>query len=219
MTRKLGWFERVLRYYGWFVKDTDYKLVPGSRRVIKGKSDGNDYYESDVWEEYSKRLEGKIPDGYVLYGELIGWESPDKPIQKNYTYDLPPGQMEFYVYRVATVNHQGVIADLSWAAVKDFCDQRGIKYVPELHQGMNSGIYPGDEDRVIKIVTDKYLDCRLHDKFPQALPLSDPKSVDEGVCVRTEGIIPRILKAKSPIFYEHETKLLDAGVEDMESAA
>lgn len=219
VTRELTRFERLLRWFGYNVKDADYKIVPGSRRTIKGKADGNDYYTSDIWDEYAKRLEGLIPDGYVVYGELIGWETKDKPIQKNYTYNLPPGQMEFYVYRVATVNHQGVIADLSWAAVKEFCDMRGIKYVPELWQGMNSEIYPGDEDRVVAIVSEAYLDKRLADEYPTALPLSDPKTVDEGVCVRVEGIVPRIFKAKSPIFYEHETKQLDKGEVDLESVA
>lgn len=33
-----------------------------------------------------------------------------------------------------------------------------------------------------------------------------------------EGLVPKILKAKSPIFLGHETKLLDEGVEDLESA-
>ena len=37
--------------------------------------------------------------------------------------------------------------------------------------------------------------------------------VADGVCVRAEGVIPTILKAKSPQFFEFETKLLDEGVE------
>jgi hypothetical protein len=41
--------------------------------------------------------------------------------------------------------------------------------------------------------------------------------VDEGVVVRKEGITPYVLKAKSPIFLGHESKLLDAEVVDLES--
>lgn len=48
--------------------------------------------------------------------------------------------------------------------------------------------------------------------------MSDKKTVDEGICLRQEGLVPKILKAKSPIFLGHETKLLDEGVEDLESA-
>lgn len=220
IARDLTWFERVLRWFGYFVKDTEYELVPGSRRAIKGKSDNNDFYDSDIWDDYAqKHLVGVIPDGYVVYGELIGWVDENKPIQKNYTYDLPPGFREFYVYRVTTVNHHGVVADLSWAAVKEFCESRGLKYVPELWQGMNSRVHPDDEDRVIQITRDQYLEKRLYDEYPQAIPLSDPKTVDEGVCIRIEGVIPRILKAKSVKFLEHETKQIDNGEVDLESVA
>jgi hypothetical protein len=41
--------------------------------------------------------------------------------------------------------------------------------------------------------------------------------VDEGVVVRVEGIMPRVYKAKSPIFLGHETALLDKEVVDLEA--
>lgn len=50
------------------------------------------------------------------------------------------------------------------------------------------------------------------------VPLSNDDTVDEGVCIRYEGPNgPYFLKAKSPIFLGHETKLLDAGTADIES--
>ncbi len=223
VTRELGWFERFLGWLGWFVKDTDYELIPGSRRAIKGKSDGNDFYKTDLWNEYAKRLEGIIPDGYVAYGELIGWVDEQTPIQKNYTYNLPPGQVEFYVYRVATVNHRGVIADLSWAGVKEFCASAGLKHVPEFYHGVEHYPFADNDPDIIGVVQKSYLDKNYAaEGFEHAVPLSDPKSVDEGVCVRIEGIVPRILKAKSPRFLEHETKQLDTGeasIDDYDLAA
>lgn len=41
--------------------------------------------------------------------------------------------------------------------------------------------------------------------------------VDEGVCLRVEGITPLVVKAKSPLFLQHETKMLDQGVTDTEA--
>jgi hypothetical protein len=35
--------------------------------------------------------------------------------------------------------------------------------------------------------------------------------------IRKESIIPYLAKAKSPLFFEYETKLLDTGEGDMES--
>jgi hypothetical protein len=52
----------------------------------------------------------------------------------------------------------------------------------------------------------------------RALPVGKtPKGlVDEGVCVRWDGLQPLILKAKSPVFLGHETKLLDRGETNLE---
>jgi hypothetical protein len=41
--------------------------------------------------------------------------------------------------------------------------------------------------------------------------------VDEGVCIRVDGIAPYILKVKGPEFYAHETKMLDEEALDVEA--
>ncbi|ADL71048.1 RNA ligase [Mycobacterium phage LeBron] len=220
VARAKGRVERFLNWLGYHTPDTEYKHVFGSRNVVKGRSENNHYYETDLWAEYGKKLEGKIPENYIVYGELIGWVDETTPIQKNYTYDLKPGECELYVYRVAVVNAQGIIADLSWEGVKDFCRSLGLKWVPEFFQGTEHYAHAENDDDVVSTVKAHYLDKRFADLgFPDAVRLSDPKSVDEGICVRIEGQIPRVFKAKSPLFLEHETKQLDKGEMDMEVAA
>lgn len=222
--RDKGWLERVVvnKWLGIATPDTEYADVAGSRRVIKGKATDDHYYDRDVWSEFGKRLEGMIPDGFVVYGELIGWVDEQTPIQKGYTYNLAPGQVEFYVYRVATVNHKGVIADLSWQGVKQFCASLGLNHAPEIDhftEWLPSGEFDAD---FVTGYTEDYLDRRLAEELldrRELLPLSDPKSVDEGICVRIEGMIPAIYKAKSPLFLEYETKSLDKGDVDLESVA
>ncbi|AMU74030.1 RNA ligase family protein [Mycobacteroides abscessus] len=218
--RDKGWIERVVvnKWLRIATSDTAYEDVAGSRRVIKGRSENNHYYDSDIWAACAKWLEGLIPENFIVYGELIGWESEEKPIQKGYTYNLRPGDCALYVYRVATVNGQGVIADLSWEGVEQFCAAIGVKTVPVIHK-FNEYVSAEDEPRITEAYVDAYLDKNLADKFSGALPLSNPLSVDEGICVRVEGQVPRIFKAKSPIFFEHETKMLDKGEEDLEAAA
>lgn len=202
------------------IKRYEHENVAGSRRVVKGRSDNNHFYDSDIWTEYAKRLEGMIPNNAIIYGELIGWVDEQTPIQRGYTYNLPPGHVELYVYRVAFVNDQGVIADLSWEGVKDFCASLGLKTVPELYCGAE-WIHGLDEDAVIEGWKADYLDQVLSKTYPDegCIPLSDPKTVDEGVCVRIEGQIPRVFKAKSPLFLEHETKQFDTGEVDLEAVA
>jgi hypothetical protein len=65
-----------------------------------------------------------------------------------------------------------------------------------------------------------YLDIRFFESGARnCLWLGDNKDlVDEGVVVRIDRRTPYCLKAKSPKFLEHETKMLDKGVEDLESS-
>lgn len=211
VARDKGRFERLLNRVGVKTPDTQYEDVFGSRRVVKGQADNNHFYDTDLWTSFGKTLAGRIPEGFMVYGELIGWVDENTPIQKGYTYNLLPGNHELYVYRVATVNGQGVIADLSWNGVKDFCRSLGLKWTPEVNFYVEQG---GEE--LTDIYRATYLDKVLSKYYGGLLPLSDPKTVDEGICVRIEGQVPRIYKAKSPIFLEHETKQLDAEVVDIE---
>lgn len=205
--RKLNVIERILRALGVQIKESTHDYIYGSRKVIKDINNPyqNHFYGSDIWTREGEKLKGLLPENYIVYAELIGW-SGDAPIQKNYTYEAPSGVAELYVYRIAIVNNEGHITDLSWEQVKEFCNQIGVKHVPELWVGVKS-----------LFDVNKYMDKRLKDEEYGAVQLSHPDTVDEGVCIRIDGMRPRILKAKCAKFFEHETKLLDEGVLDMES--
>jgi hypothetical protein len=155
-----------------------------------------------------RHVRGSLPEGYILYGELIGWTG-DKAIQPKYTYGIPQGVNVLYVYRVAHVNPQGIAVDLSWDQVKEFCKDRSLLHVPEFGRFSTSEF----EDQV-----ESFLDIRFADELPYAgCPPLEAGLVDEGVVIRVDGLVPYLLKAKSPRFLEHETKLLDAEVVDIES--
>jgi hypothetical protein len=197
----------VASVFGVKIQETEFDMVYGSRKVIKdiNNPNQNHYYETDLWTDEGKKLIGLVPTNFLVYAEIVGWTSTGAPIQVNYTYNYPLGTCELFVYRVAFVNNDGLVVDLSWDGLKQFCNERGLKYVPELWVGKHKDF----------VVTD-YLDTRLKDKFPNALPL-DKDVVDEGICIRVDRLTPYILKAKSPIFYEHESALYDKGAEDLES--
>lgn len=201
--------ERIAKSFGVRVQETIYDYVYGSKNVIKdiNNPNQNHYYSTDVYTEEGKKLEGLLPQGYVAYGELIGWTSLGSPIQKNYTYNLPSPSCELYVYRIAHINPQGRLVDLSWVQVKEFCNDIGLKYVPELWIGRKN-----------EFIADNFLDKRFKDEgYDNAVQLEKDKNlVDEGVCVRVEGLAPYILKAKSPVFYEMESANIDQEVPDME---
>lgn len=205
--RKKTLRDHVVRLFGVKTLEHEFDMVFGSRKVIKDVNNPNQnhYYSEDIWSKEGKKFEGLVPENYILYAEIVGYTEAGVPIQSGYTYNYPVGTCGVYIYRVAFVNNSGLVVDLTWEQVKEFCHERGLKYVPELWKGKHKDF-----------VASEYLDKRLKDIFPSALPL-DPKTVDEGICIRVDRLTPYILKAKSPIFYEHETKLLDKNIQDLES--
>lgn len=208
--RKLNYFEFILKKFGVNIQPTNYDYVYGSRKVIKDVNNPyqNHFYGSDIWTKEGERLKGLIPENYLVYGELIGWTG-EEAIQKNYTYSVEKGKAELYVYRIAIVNNQGFIVDLSWDQLKEFCIKNGLKHVPEIWVGKKS-----------EFNADNFMNKRFfEDGYKNCLYLGDNKDlVDEGVCVRVDGLVPTIFKAKCSKFLEHETKLLDKGEEDLESS-
>lgn len=206
--RQLKWWERLLVKAGVKIADTDYDVVFGSRKVIKDAHNPNQnhFYSEDIWTREGEKYAHLIPKNVIVYGELIGWVGENSPIQAGYTYNVPNGKAELFVYRVAVVTADGHLYDLSWQGVKDFCTERGLKHVPELWSGQHRDFDP-----------DEWIDKAFFPEYLQAVPLSKDSPCDEGVVVRWDGQTPTVLKAKSPIFLGHETALLDKEVVDLES--
>lgn len=208
--RKLGIHEKVLKRLGIKIQPTEFAHIGGSRKVVKDPDNPKQdhFYGVDIWTSEAMKLKGLVPENYVLYGELIGWADDITPLQKNYTYKVPQGTCDLYIYRVAIVNGQGRIHDLTWDQIKEFCKDMGLRHVPELWRGKHSEFVAAD-----------FIDKRLlSEGYTNALPLEDdPTLVDEGVCIRVDGLVPYITKAKSPIFLGYESKMLDEEAVDMEA--
>ena len=219
--RNLTMIEKVAKFFGARIQEKQYELVCASRKVIKGgDSEYQHYYETDIWTTEGKKLEGLLPKNYILYGELIGFTDTGAPIQKDYTYNVQEG-CDLYVYRIAVVNEDGHITDLDWNHIKQFCVNTGLKYVPEMSEWVPDyeDEDPYDTRELVQEINE-LVDNKYSEEYTDALTLSNPDTVDEGVCVRFEGnrLTPYILKAKSPKFFEWETKQLDTGNEDIESS-
>lgn len=218
--RELTWFERLLKRLGVEVQAQEYRFIVGSRKVVKTDppKSTDHFYGEDVWTRYGKNLEGLIPEGFMVYGELVGWVDEATPIQKNYTYDQARGKMDFWVYRVSQINHQGIQTDLSFDQVQEFCAVRNIKTVPVL----NWLPEPLEDTEWGEYLDKDYyntLEALPHMPFEQApVRLSNKGTVDEGICIRQDGLTPLVLKLKSPKFLLHETSLLDEEAEDLEES-
>jgi hypothetical protein len=209
VARELKLHEKLLKKLGVKIQGTEYDYIFGSRKVIKdiNNPNQNHFYNEDIWTLEGKKLDGILPEGFILYGELIGYTPDGAAIQKNYTYCHGERTCTLFVYRVAFINPQGRVTDLSWDQVKEFCRDNGLVHVPELWTGLH---------RNFKV--ENFIDKRFFtDGAKHAVPLDvNMDLVDEGVCVRVDGLAPYIIKAKSPVFLQHETKMLDEEVVDLE---
>ena len=175
-----GWLQRLWQ-----------KELPG---VIETKE-----VSIDIWTSVMAQFESLIPKGMALYGEIYGYAPGSQtPIQQGYTYDAKPGEAKFIAYRVVNGDY-----DLSDAAAREFCAERGIAFVPKLVEMEKAAFEP-----------EFWMDQRFADQgYPSAIPLAKESPVDEGVVLLVEGLVPRRFKVKGPQFYLYETADLDRGEE------
>ena len=207
--RTLSWRDRLAHRFRVPVHMSEYAIVYGSHLVVKGVDNpsGYHFYGEDIWSHYGAELAAFVPQGYIVYAELVGYTPTGTPIQQRYTYEAKARSADVYVYRVAHVNPQGIVCDLSWEAVKEFCRDRGIQHVPELWRG---------EVQEVPQFLETYLGSKFIEHFSNAVRCSEDSPCDEGVVVRLEAFHPTLLKAKAPEFVLHESKQIDAGVVDIE---
>ncbi len=200
----------------------EYTFVYASRSQIKNRKDGK--YTDDVWGDHAKELDGKIPEGYSVYGEIVGYTSNNRMIQKGYDYGVKPLKSEFWVYRVTYTDPDGGTCELDWHQIEDFCNRNGLKTVPvhfddwayKYHNDLeNNGLGLDVEtwrQEFLKKLKDEFLD--------KVCKYCTTKVVNEGVVVRiNETKKNPAFKFKSPSFVIKESAARDAGEEDMEENA
>jgi len=213
--RKMTWKDKVAKKIGAVVQDREYDYVYGSRRVIKDKNNPSHvhFYDTDIWSTEGEKLVGKIPQGYLVYGELIGWTVEGAQLQSKYTYQIPSPIAELYVYRVATINPEGVVTDLTYDQIVEFCRDRDLKVVPLLWRGKYKDFKPEDW---VDFPGHDTLHRYKEDGFANAVPLEKESPCDEGVVIRAEGLAPFTLKAKSATFVGYDNQNMADGTLDME---
>lgn len=209
----------IFRYLGnkvgLNIEDTEYKFCYSSRSVLKNRKDGK--YTEDVWGVIASKLEGQIPPNIICYGELVGFSSHTKHIQKWYHYMVPQGEVEFRMYRI-TENTPDGVREFSWDEIEKFCEERNIKTVPVYYKGKAKDMFDIEynpnfqatnwRQEFLKALKDKYLDKDCEYNSGQ---------INEGIVIRNESKDNKpALKYKSPLFILGESAARDKGEEDME---
>jgi len=209
----MGWTKRT------FVPHMEYQIVSGTRRTVMNPSNHTDgYYKDTSFREiiHNQIKSLKLDKGLTLYYEVVGYTDTNAPIMGRhsidkiddkklkkqvsqlygdtitYSYDcLPESNKKFdiYVYRITSINEDGIVRDLSWPQVTNVCNQLNLKTVPLFQPGF---IYQGSTEDLLSQV-ESYLDN------PDPIGKTHPT---EGVCVRVETPTGEtyILKDKSFLF-------------------
>lgn len=213
--RKLKLVDRISKKIGATITETEYDYVYGSRNAVKDANNPRHmhFYDSDVWSIKGAELKGLIPKGYLVFGELIGWTPEGAALQSKYTYNVPHPLAELWIYRIATINPEGFVVDLTYDQIVEFCRDRGLKVVPLLWRGKYRDFKPEDW---VDFADHKTLHKYREEGYPQAVPLSKDSECDEGVVIRAEGLAPYSLKCKSATFVGYDNKNQEDGVLDME---
>ncbi len=226
---KLPLVKRLLnKIYPFFATEKkEYKYLNGSRNVVLEKNGGTDgYYGNDGFRfKMTDPLKGLLNKNEVIYGEIVGYTTSGSPIMGSmpvkdkeqqkifgktmeFSYGNEKSECSMYIYRITTVNEDGIAVDLSYPQMCKRCEQLGLKVVPLL---IDPFVYDGDLEKLTAKLT------ALLEK-PSVL---DSRHVEEGVCIRWDGYpICNILKYKSFTFLglEDEQKS-DAEYVDQEEAA
>ena len=228
--RTLRWYERLARWCGVNVQEEEYDIVYSSRSVIKNEylnKVSNHFYGVDLWGDVKDALHGKTLKGVTLYGEAVGYTSTGRPIQGGYDYGFkaPRANEEYkegvhfgtYIYRITLTNVDGQKIELSWSQVKEYCSKYGLRHVPEIYCGTAITVSPvvcnaiNWHDRFLEVLTAGYLEKECY--------MCTNKVPAEGVVVRVDRLFDfEAYKLKSFKFLERETKELDKGEVDMETA-
>jgi len=198
------------KLFGLNFRYTQYEPVSGTRRtIINNRLDvttegQQDYYRWEIHNEIVPQLH----DGESVYYEVVGWDSNGGTIMdrqhlgqlKNqdevsptwndpmiYSYGVPEGSHDIYVYRITRTTVDGAETELPWYQVVQRCRELGLKTVPHLHLFITN-----NEEEVMNIVGG-YMDNRSS--------TLDDRHLMEGIVVRIENSEgTQFLKSKNELF-------------------
>lgn len=221
--RKLGLFERILDKLGVSIQKSVYGLTYSSRRVIKAvngeaKGNNNHFYSEDIWGVVAREVEHKIPNGFTVYGEIVGFTPNGEAIQEGYSYRCAKGEHKFVVYRATQTSLDGLVTELGWTQLEEFCAKYGFDLVPFLYVGHANVVFdeldPDDaswSEKFLALLESRYVhdqDCFYNPGLPA-----------EGIVLRIDRLHEaESYKLKNFRFLKRESDELDKGVLDTETA-
>ena len=202
--KQLKWYEKLAKKLGLNIIDTEYDIIYSSRRVIKNNNTGNSYYKTDIWGDVKKEIEHLIPKNWTIYGEILGFESDGKYIQKDYDYGCKQGEHKFYVYRITINNPDGNFIELTDMQIKEWCNKVGLLYSDTfIYYGKVIDLYRKLSENNLFSFGENWKEDLLH------MLETEYNEKDCDMCVNRvpqEGVILRVEKIDDYVAYKLKSK-------------
>lgn len=230
--RELKWYEKLSKRLGFKVQEKEYDIVYGSRKVIKNEhfipKTQKSFYKVDIWKHIANTIGDKIPKGYTLYGEALGYlPGSNSYIQKPFDYGCKEGEYKIEIYRITYTNEDGLVTELFYPQIVEFCKKTNLNPSTLFYYGKAvqiGAIYFNDEETLIPQTEEhvkqwqsglvKYLEEKYNEKD---CFMCNNKVPEEGIVLRKEKLFGfEAYKLKSFRFLEFETKQLDKGEVNIE---
>ena len=123
---KAKWYQKLVG-----VKDRVeqyYDYIASSRKVIKSDPTLKDtgYYKEDVWSHVLQEIKDRIPKGWTIYSEIVGYLPSGAMIQKDYDYGYDSGTYGVIPYRITVTNPDGIEVELSPEQIIEWSKKNGL---------------------------------------------------------------------------------------------
>lgn len=226
-----GLYSKIFNYLPKWLKFTKQTndVVYSSRNIIQNSHINTatppSYYASNIYEEYYEHLKNYIPEGYSLYGEIIGYMTgSDKMVQKNYDYGCQVGKNKLMIYRIVS-EECGSKYEWNVSEVRQWTDKL-INTYPEL----KDIIHPIDimyHGTLKELYPDIDIHTHWHERVLEALkndvehfgmeknePLCKNKVPREGIVLRIDNDITKeAFKLKCVNYLQKESNNIDTTVD------
>lgn len=219
--KQLSWKEKIAKWFGVSVQDTEYGMLYSSRAVIKNANvnldkNPNHFYGEDIWKIVADKAFPCLRKGISIIGEVVGYTPAGGYIQKSYDYGCDPGQLDFYVFKMTYTSASGDVYVFSHREMVDYCAKFGLKTPRTFFHGKAKDVFP--EIPVDENWHDAFLQSMITHYLEKKCDLCKNDVWAEGVVLRKET--PHewdAYKLKSFNFLNMESTQLDDGLVDIET--
>lgn len=217
--RKLSLVEKIAKFFGVKVVESEYDYVWSSRRVIKNKSPNQELSADDLWNVAALKLKEKILPGISLYCEIVGYHPSGKMVQKDFDYGCEEKEHAVYVFRITHTDSFGVVREFSTQQVEDYCQKYMLDICPVFFKGKAvdfCGLPPHNidettEEDLLRDWREAFLNKAIEKYNEKDCFMCKNTVPEEGVVIRKEGEYFEAFKLKSLRFLAKETDDLDKG--------